>query len=248
MSKELKISIIIPVLHYKRPVNAKRFFMPRQTLAETLADIKKNVQIKHEIIVVCNGQDPVLINYVSTHPDIDRYSINSENVGVSRSWNMGAQLANTEVLCYLNDDVSLGVDALETLYELLMSSTNIGQVGPEGVFWKNGKLEGFVKSTQPANADAILGYCFMMRASTFYKVGGFDIAYSPAGCEDIDMSYKIRSEGFKCVVDSNVKIKHFHHHGVSAQKVDITYLGETIDTEALHLRNIKYLKDKWGAN
>jgi hypothetical protein len=45
-SVDPKISIIIPLLHWKRPLNKKCFVMPRQTIVETLADIKKNVQIR----------------------------------------------------------------------------------------------------------------------------------------------------------------------------------------------------------
>jgi hypothetical protein len=43
-----------------------------------------------------------------------------------------------------------------------------------------------------------------------------------------------------------VDIKHFHHHGVSAQKVDIAYLHKTIDTEALHAKNTAYFRRKWA--
>lgn len=45
-SVDPKISIIIPLLHWKRPLNKKRFFISRQTIVETLADIKKNVQTR----------------------------------------------------------------------------------------------------------------------------------------------------------------------------------------------------------
>ena len=62
-----KVSIIIPVLHWKRPLNKKRFFMPRQTIEETLRDIKKNVQLSYEVIVVCNGQDPELLDFIQAN-------------------------------------------------------------------------------------------------------------------------------------------------------------------------------------
>lgn len=245
-SEQPLLSIIIPVLHLSRAINPKRFFMPRQTIKNTLDDIKRNVKIPHEIIVVCNGSDPELINFVATHPEITRYCLNSENVGVARSWNMGAQMADTPVLCYLNDDVSVGVGALESLYEQILADPVIGEIGPSGSFWIDCAHHKYAEGNSPIVADVVLGFCFLIRAETLHQLGGFDINYSPAGCEEIDLSYRIRAAGMKCVVDPSVDIKHFHHHGVSAYKVDITYLGKTIDTHNLHTRNTAYFRKKWA--
>ncbi|WP_374166354.1 glycosyltransferase family 2 protein [Arcticibacter sp. MXS-1] len=241
-----KLSIIIPVLHFSRPLNKKRFFMPKQTITETLRDIKKNVVADYEVIVVCNGTDSKLHEYIINNPDIDRYCINSVNVGVARSWNIGAQLAEGEVLCYLNDDVSVGAGSLEGLTAQLLASDQIGEIGPAGSYWRNCQHYSFVEeSNDLVEADVVSGFCFLLRASTFHAVGGFDIAYTPAGFEEIDLSYKIRQKGLKCVVNQAVNIRHYHHHGVSAQKVDIHYLGSVISTDELHERNKAYFRQKW---
>jgi GT2 family glycosyltransferase len=240
------ISIIIPVLHWKRPLNKKRFFMPRQTIVETLADIKKNVQVPYEVIVVCNGQDPELIEFVKNCPNINKYCLNSVNVGVARSWNMGTQLAEATVLCYLNDDVSVGPGAFEGLYQLLMSDINIGQVGPVGALCEGANHKAYVGQNELADADAIAGFCFMLRDSIYRKLGGFDVAYTPAGFEEIDMSFAIRKDGLRCVVMPNLEINHYHHHGVSAYQTNISYLSSVIDTVSLHERNMAYFKSKWG--
>jgi GT2 family glycosyltransferase len=241
-----KVSIIIPVLHWKRPLNKKRFFMPRQTIVETLADIQKNVKINYEVIVICNGQDPELIDFVKTSPVVNKYSLNSVNVGVARSWNMGAQLAEGEFLCYLNDDVSVGEGGIESLCLALQSDVSIGQVGPVGALWDGSQHKEFVGEHEIADADAIAGFCFMMPDHVFRNVGGFDIHYSPAGLEEIDMCFAIRKAGYRCVVVPKLKIHHYHHHGVSAYKTDIVYLSSTIDTESLHERNKAYFEKKWG--
>jgi GT2 family glycosyltransferase len=240
------ISIIIPVLHLSRAINPKRFFMPRQTIQDTLADIKKNVKIPHEVIVICNGGDPKLREFIAAHPQITRYCINSQNVGVARSWNMGAQMADAPVLCYLNDDVSIGPRALESLYDQLMADPLIGEIGPSGSYWKDCAHDRYVEGSEPTSADVVLGFCFLLRATTFHELGGFDVNFSPAGCEEIDLSYRIRAAGMKCVVDPSAHIKHYHHHGVSAYRVDITYLGKTIDTLTLHERNTAYFRKKWA--
>lgn len=239
-----KVSIIIPVLHWKRPLNKKRFFMPRQTIVETLADIQKNVKINHEVIVICNGQDAELIEFIQSNPGIKKYCINNVNVGVARSWNMGAQMAEGEFLCYLNDDVSVGENSLETLLTHF-DDPLVGEVGPEGSFWKNCAHNSFFEGKLPDVADVVSGFCFLVRSQVFHELGGFDIAYTPAGCEEIDFSYRIRQSGLRCLIDPTVNIKHFHHHSVSSQKMDIHYLESTIDTEELHKRNSAYFHSKW---
>lgn len=240
------LSIIIPVLHLQRPANAKRFFMPRYTIRDVLHDLQMNVRMSCEVIVVCNGREPELIELVRTHERVDKYCLNSANVGVARSWNMGAQMAEGRALCFLNDDVSVKAGAFERLYETLFSSSDIGQVGPTGARWKGAEHDRFVGEEQVEDADAIAGYCFLLREDVYRSSGGFDVAYSPAGFEEIDMSFAIRKAGFRCVVVPNVPIHHYHHHGVSAYRSEIHYLARTIDTVTLHERNKTYFKVKWG--
>ena len=248
MSKAIapKISIIIPVLFLNRPLNKKRFFIQRYTIENVLNDIVKNVKVEHEVIVICNSQDKELVEFISNHPNIDKYCLNSVNVGVARSWNMGAELSESKVLCFLNDDVEVGEGALENLIEVLESHESVGQVGPVGANWNGSEHEKFVGESVIEEADAIAGFLFLMKASLYWELGGFDVAYSPAGLEEIDMSYAIRKAGYRCVVIPHLPVHHYHHHGVSAYKTDINYLSKTIDTVTLNERNKTYFEKKWG--
>lgn len=245
MITDKKVSIIIPVLHLTRPLNKKRFFMPRHTIVDVLNDIKQNVTIPHEIIVICNGTDDELRQFVQNSPDITRYCLNSVNVGVARAWNMGAEMAEGDALCFVNDDVEIGKESFESLYQVLTSADNIGQVGPVGANWEGSSHSHFVGQEKIEEADAIAGFLFMVRTTAFREVGGFDPAYSPAGFEEIDMSFALRKNGWKCLVVPDLAIKHHHHHGVSNYRSEVSYLGKSIDTEALHLRNKNYFEQKW---
>lgn len=240
-----KISIIIPVLHLTRPLNKKRFFIPRYTLPDVLRDLHGNVGLSHEVIVVCNGQDKELMDLVVSHPHIDKYCINSVNVGVARSWNMGAEMAEGEALCFVNDDVEIGKGGLESLFQVLTGEDDVGQVGPMGALWSGAEHLRYVGEREVEKADAISGFLFMLREKAFRQVGGFDTAYTPAGFEEIDMSFSLRNRGWKCLVVPNLAIKHHHHHGVSSYRSNISYLGTEIDTEALHQRNREYFMKKW---
>jgi GT2 family glycosyltransferase len=244
---DMKLSFIIPVLHLKRPVNAKRFFMPRYTLPDVLRDLHDNVTLPHEVIVVCNSRDRELVEFVSSHPHIDKYCLNSVNVGVARSWNMGADMAEGEALCFVNDDVEVGKGGAEGLFDALIGTDNVGQVGPMGALWNGAEHLRYVGEAAIEEADAISGFLFMLREKAFRQVGGFDPAYSPAGFEEIDMSFALREQGWKCLVVPGLEIKHHHHHGVSSYRSKVAYLGKEIDTEALHQRNKAYFINKWKA-
>ena len=242
------ISFIIPVLELDRVKNPKRFFMPKASIRDVLDNIDENVSCDYEIIIVCNGQDETLTKFICGDSRVTRYCLNSDNVGVARAWNMGAQLASGEVLCYLNDDIKIKKNSIEGLVTQLLSSETIGQVGPEGSFWEDCKHKSFSEGTGWQDCDVISGFCFLLRSSTFHEIGGFDINYSPAGYEEIDLSYRIRELGLTICSNSSILIKHFKEHGVSARKMDISYLGQTIDTVSLNERNYQYFKSKWLKN
>src|SRR5262249_28156091 len=163
--------IIIPTLHLRRPKNPKYFLAKRYTLEDVLRDLERNIELPTEVIVICNGSDPALRDFVARHTFIDNYAINSVNVGVARAWNMGAMMAEGEVLCFLNDDVGVGPKAIEVLYEALMRDPLIGQVGPKGAKWVGGRHDRFVGETSIEDADAISGFLFLIRANLFFEIG-----------------------------------------------------------------------------
>ena len=136
-----KVSFIIPVLHLKRPVNPSRFFMPRYTIREVLNDLESNVRLEREVVLICNSREPDLVELATSHPRVDKYCLNSVNVGVARAWNMGAQMAEGEALCFVNDDVAVGPGSMETLVEVL-GRDDVGQVGPRGAKWQGARTTG----------------------------------------------------------------------------------------------------------
>lgn len=241
-----KASIIIPTRQLKRDKNIRFFYKKISSLSDLLADIKDNVVIEHEVIVVCNGiKDKDLIEYVQSSALVDKYAVLNQNSGVSRAWNIGRMLAEGEMLLFINDDVKLGKNAVETMYEYLNGNDKVGEVGPKGGLWhgdSSGERTGLEK---PEEADEISGFCFMTKVAVYDEVAGFDIAYTPAGFEEIDYSFKVRKAGYKCMVVPNLDIHTEPCHGISARNEDIVYFDNTINTKVLHEKNRSYFLDKW---
>jgi len=254
--KEL-VSIIIPVLNYSkhlgfkhlvsRPQRIKTYLSPTRGITDLIKDIVGNVSLNYEIIVICNSEkDEKLVKFITSNCHIHKYCINNMNVGVSRSWNMGAMMAEGEYLCYINDDVEIGKGCLEALIQVLKENEDVGQVGPKGGKWigvQSGPRLGLEKMEE---ADEISGFLFILKREIFDLVGGFDILYTPGGCEEIDMSFKIRSKGYKCLVIPNLHAIHHNSRGISSLNTDIHYLNKIINTKDLDKRNKKIFLSKWG--
>jgi GT2 family glycosyltransferase len=240
-----KVSFVIPVLNLVRPLNKKKFFMPRSTVIDLVSDIEKNVDLDYEIIVVCNNTDEKLIKFATKTPSISKYVLNSVNPGIARSWNMGVNMSEGEYLFIVNDDVRIGKNSVEKLIQHMDANPKVGVTGPRGVLWnKDGHVK-YVGESEISVADAISGFAFAIRSTAFHEVGGFDINYTPAGCEEIDFSFRISRSGWTNVVIPNLDIHHNEHHGISSFRTTIKYFDSEIDTYNLHERNFAYLTNKW---
>lgn len=245
MGEMPKVSFVIPVLHLVRPLNKKKFFMPRSTVIDLVDDIEKNVKLDYEVIVLANNRDPELIEFTTTNKNISKYVLNSVNPGIARSWNMGSNMAEGKYIFIVNDDVRIGENSVEPIISFMDLNPDVGIVGPRGVLWdKNGHVR-YVGEKSIEQADAISGFAFAVRTEVFHLVGGFDVNYTPAGCEEIDFSFRVNKAGLKNIVLPNLNIHHNEHHGISSHRTTIKYFSSEIDTIDLHEKNFAYLTNKW---
>ncbi|MHB1381483.1 MAG: glycosyltransferase family 2 protein [Thermoleophilia bacterium] len=239
------VSIIIPVLELKRSRRLRYPLAIRRNIADLLSDLEKITDVDLEIIVICNSRDEELVRLVTTDSRIDKYCLNSVNVGVARSWNMGAMMAEGEFLCFSNDDVEVGPGSIESLSRVISENQAIGQVGPQGAMWPGLAPGEYVGLEVMEAADAISGYFFITRRTAFDEAGGFDVAFTPAGAEEIDYSFNIRSMGYTCMVVPGLAISHHGKSGVSSRNTKIAFLGKESTTVELNERNMRILKSKW---
>lgn len=240
------VSIIIPTRQLKRNKNLRHFHKPISSLPDLIESIVENVSIEFEIVVIVNGiNDEKLEKYVRSSQLINKYSITNLNTGVARAWNIGRMLAEGDKLLYVNDDVTIGKNAVEKMSQVLCSDGMIGQVGPKGGLWTNGQSGERKGLHTTEEAEEISGYCFMTKTSVFDQIGGFDVFYTPAGCEEIDFSFSVRKAGYKCLVIPHLDIRTEPMHGISGRSEDIEYFKKRIHTKELAKRNKEYFINKW---
>ncbi|MBL0684944.1 glycosyltransferase family 2 protein [Aquimarina mytili] len=211
--------------------------------------------IDAEIIVIDNNssdQSYTILN--SKFPEVI-FVKNEENVGFAKANNQAASIAKGEYLCILNPDVVVASDTFIDIINQAESLPNAGLVGPRlidgtGNFLPESKrnipspLTSFrrlfgiklskvknyyadhVSETEVGDVDILVGAFFVVKRELYRSINGFDEDYFMYG-EDIDLSYKIKKNGYQNYYLGNL--------------VSVHYKGESTD------RNAKYVRRFYGA-
>jgi len=130
-----------------------------------------------------------------------------KNVGFGSANNIGAQSGKSSVICFLNIDTELFEDCLQKLQQEIEYSDDKIAVWEFRQFpYEHPKLY------DPITLETswCSGAAFAIRRSVFQKVGGFDkniFMYA----EDVDLSWRIRAEGYKLKYVPKVRITHYSY-------------------------------------
>lgn len=116
---EVSRSFIIPVLDYSphSPYNINTL----------LGDLEN---IHGEVICIFNSHE--IFDKLRNHPRIDKYCFNNLNAGVSRSWNIGINMAEGRTAFILNADIHIQSLAVSQLESYLLRLDKAVIVGPQG--------------------------------------------------------------------------------------------------------------------
>ena len=178
-----------------------------------------------------------------------------QNRGYAAACNYGAQSANGELLIFMDSDILVAAGWLKHLLNAYNSTENCGAVSTtilnlnqkKVVHWglaMNKGMEvikpfrdGFLpKQIQHGNYEFNMASsgCILIPKEVFNKVGGFEEQFYNGFC-DLDLTYKITRQKFKCVYCSDAIV--YHRGKVSG----ITRTAAEDDTRALFIR-------KWSKN
>ena len=234
---EITRSFIIPVLDYSphSPYNI-----------ETL--LKDLENIPGEVICVFNSID--VFDKLHNHPRIDKYCFNSLNAGVSRSWNIGINLAEGKTAFILNADIHILPLAVEQLETHLYGLDKAVIVGPQGTHldFKNlSIIKYFEKGTfnVPVQTHDVSGFLFAIHLERFRKYSlMFDVQFSPCFYEEWDMGLQVMKAGLACYA---VPVKDFEHHWGASQddELSINYFGRQITRKEIMSGNKERFVTKW---
>jgi GT2 family glycosyltransferase len=231
-------SFVIPVLDFSRhsPFN----------IFSLLDDLHA---VPGEVICIFNSAE--VFKALKDHPRIDKFCFNSLNAGVSRSWNIGINLAEGRSVFILNADLHISAKAIDQMERALLELPDAAIVGPQGTKVDYQKLEILTyyqkgQFDKPIRTDDVSGFCFAIHRERFLGHGlAFDVRYSPCFMEEWDMGMQIRKAGLACYA---VPVVDFEHQwGISATRTDVTinYFGREVSRDAVLEENRKKFLAKW---
>ncbi len=156
--------------------------------------------------------------------------------------NSGAHAATGERFIFFNDDVEpTQPDWIENVIEQLENPA-VGAVAPK-LLYENGNIQhagivtgvrGFVGTAfhqldgnitdyfnlaqSLRDVSVLSGACLAMRRDDFFRVGEWDAINTPVAHSDLDLCFKIRAAGLRCVYTPFVTMTHRGHESIGAEK------------------------------
>lgn len=218
-----KISIIIPVYN--------QFSFTYMTLKSLIDNVSYS---NFEVIIVDDCSTEIKIQELEKKVENITILRNEQNMGFLRSCNYAVTFAKGEYIVLLNNDVLVQKNWLESLYETIIEDSSIGIIGSKflfldgrvqeagGIVFEDGTATHYGRGDGFWNAhdvsylkevDYISGASIMLKKSLWKRVGGFDERYTPAYCEDVDLAFSVRKEGYKVIFQPKSTLIHFE--GVS---------------------------------
>ena len=87
-----------------------------------------NLHVVNEIIIINNDKNSTPETTLLNNPKIKIHT-SETNLFVCPSWNLGAKLASSPILCFCQDDITFDVKVFEKVQQLFESTANVGVVG-----------------------------------------------------------------------------------------------------------------------
>ncbi len=205
---------------------------------------KTGTTTSYEIIVIDNATEDLSDLVVADNIRVLRLD---SNVGFGRANNAGAAIARGDILFFLNPDTLLLNDAIAHLFGVMKSNGNIGICGANlfdadlnpmhsyfyctltlrhalrSAITAADKLYGIANqhnfTTELKNVEYITGADLMIRADLFNRIGGFNeniFMYY----EDVDLCYRVRREGYRCVNVPSARIMHLEGQSFASNDAD----------------------------
>ncbi len=230
-------SFVIPVLDYS-PASC-------YSIATLLDDLQ---DIAGDVIVVFNGQK--VADELKDHPRITQYAVMKRNVGVSRAWNVGLDMAVTPIVFIVNADVHLKAETVEALETALMTLDRAACVGPQGSFVDFSLSRDYCyfdkgSFSEPLEVDAVSGFLFALKREHFSeKLIRFEDAFTPCYFEEWDLGLQIRKAGLKSYI---IPVTAYDHHwsGTIRALRQIEYYSNADTAGDILKRNRGYFLAKW---
>lgn len=220
----------------------------------SLAALEEHTLVPFEAICVDNASWDGTGELLEDLVDGVRLVRNRRNLGFAGAANQAAELARGEYLCFLNPDCIVTPGWFRPLREALarrgISAAIPRFVDPEGTLQEAGSVVDSQGWTEAVGKGAsiqdpafmfprVIDYgsaaCLVIEKRAFLEAAGFDPAYFPAYCEDVDLAFRLAERGHRTIYEPRSTVV---HQG--------TVSTDPITRDRLIERNRRLLLSRWG--
>jgi GT2 family glycosyltransferase/glycosyltransferase involved in cell wall biosynthesis len=242
-----RVSVIIPT---DSPTRA-------QACLQTLPSATKYPDL--EIVLVTNSRLTESLKFIEAQGVTIRLVPYDKPFNFSDKCNVGAEEATGERLIFFNDDVeATQANWIQNVIEPL-ENREVGAVAPK-LLYENGKIQhaGLVMgvrglagtafhqraadSTEHFNlaqtqrdVAALSAACLGMRRGDFLRVGGFDAVNTPIAHSDMDLCFKVREAGLRCVYTPYATLRHAGHASIGVEEAQVQTQKRSRDKASIFL-------------
>lgn len=222
----------------------------------TLEAVAAHTAPPFEVVIVDNPTEEDVAARLREEVEGAEVLLNAENEGFGPAANRGADRARGEYLVFLNTDALVRPGWLEPLTEVLRTDPRAGAAVPlflnedetvqeaGGLLFRDGStlMYGFRADPDAPEfrfrryTDYGSAACLVLRRSDFQAAGGFDPAYVPAYCEDVDLQLRLRERNLRTVFEPRSEVVHL--------RFGSTGLSEEV-AERLVAKNTAILRERW---
>jgi hypothetical protein len=207
MSADPRLSVIVPAWNGMG-------VLPTSLPALLASDLPRDAW---ELVVVDDGSSDGTAGYAA--PLADRVvSVAGGPRGPAYARNRGAEVAEGDVLVFIDADVVVHADTLRRFRELFTREPDVvaafgayddDPLHPAFVSQYRNLLHRYVHLRGAGDAETFWAGCGAVRADPFRRAGAFDAdAFPRPQIEDIELGYRLREQGGRIVLDPTIQGAH----------------------------------------
>lgn len=168
-----------------------------------------------EIIVVADGRSDGA--WAVAQAQGHRTIVLERQGGPAHARNVGAAVAQGDILLFLDADVVAGRDIITRIRILFAEQEHVAAIigsyddipAEQGLIsqYRN-LLHHFIHQSSKEEASTFWGACGAIRKSVFTAAGGFDPRYRTPSIEDIELGYRLRQHGYRIRLQKDLQVTH----------------------------------------